>query len=451
MLTVERVGFAQQSKVFLQLGVLIMVLVGVKARRNRLRMGCALIAALLPLVAIPTAQAATVLHLSPLEGMEDYLQGSLCQEPNTCVRIESPNSSPLAPVPGFPNTYPEGVAAIEGAIDETSGEKILFAYSTAARMASQWLAEHADDPDAPSPDELSVVLVGNPTRKYGGSDFNVMPETKYDVIDVSIQYDLTSDYPDNPFNLLAVLNAFAGFSLHIRYVDVDINDPANAAWTEDNTAGGRTTYILVPTENLPLLDPLRALGLTALADALNGPLKEIVEQGYNRPVPFPEPIEPTPTTSATTATALSASAVGDPMVGADAGTRSADLARTPNAEVASTAPVTQRKNADSPDTVVADANTLTTSQPDRADVQDTAKTITRTATQPELNKTTATVPTNRTAATSTSDGNKVEPRKLRESGATTKSGEQATSTKAVEDRGASTKDAQSNANSANGR
>ena len=73
-------------------------------------------------------------------------------------------------------------------------------------------------------------------------------------------------------------NANAGFLfVHQDYEDVDIYDPANYVWTE-----GNTTYVYVPTKNLPLLEPLRWVGLSALADALNEPLKEIVERAYDR-------------------------------------------------------------------------------------------------------------------------------------------------------------------------
>ena len=98
------------------------------------------------------------------------------------------------------------------------------------------------------------------------------------MIDVSQQYDMASDFPDNPFNLLALLNANAGFFFtHQDYESVDIYDEANYVWVE-----GNTTYVFVPTENLPLLTPLRWVGLGFLADALNAPLKEIVERAYDR-------------------------------------------------------------------------------------------------------------------------------------------------------------------------
>ncbi len=243
---------------------------------KRTAMGFAVGAAVLPLLAVASAGAATVppvpspatvLTIFPWEGsMEDELQGTLCQAPNNCVPIKQSLWDP------------NGLATIEATIDATAGTKVVFSYSEGARSVTDWLQEHADDPEAPSPDELSFVVIGNPTRAHGGSDNEVMPQTQYQVIDISRQYDPASDFPDHPFNLLALLNSVAAFTtIHTDYEDVDMYDPTNIVWKE-----GNTTYVFVPTENLPLLEPLRRLGLTGLADALNGPLKEIVERGYDR-------------------------------------------------------------------------------------------------------------------------------------------------------------------------
>ena len=249
-------------------------------------------AAVLPLLPAPTAAAAaaataapvpsvpspaTVLTVFPWEGsMEDELQGTLCQAPNNCVQIRQFLWDP------------NGITTIETTIDATPGTKVVFSYSEGARSVTAWLEQHADDADAPSPDELSFVLIGNPTRAYGGSDSKGMPQTQYDVIDVSRQYDPASDFPDDPTNLIALLNSLAAFTvIHTEYEGVNLYDPANIVWKE-----GNTTYVFVPTENLPLLEPLRNLGLTGLADALNGPLKKIVERAYDRSYLPTSPDEP---------------------------------------------------------------------------------------------------------------------------------------------------------------
>lgn len=268
---------------------------------KRTALGLAVSATLVPLVAAPHVSAAvvpvvpspaTVLTVFPWEGsMEDELQGTLCSAPNNCQRVDQFLWDP------------SGLATIDATIDATPGTKVVFSYSEGARSVTRWLNKHAGDADAPSPDELSFVMIGNPTRRYGGSDSDVMPETQYQVIDITRQYDMASDFPDNPLNLIALLNSLAAFTvIHTDYENVDMYDDANIVWKE-----GNITYVFVPTENLPLLEPLRNLGLTSLADALNEPLKKIVERGYDRSyLPTPEEEDDTPQST------LSSAVVSEP-------------------------------------------------------------------------------------------------------------------------------------------
>jgi diacyltrehalose acyltransferase len=429
-----------------------------KHRVNRVSKGLAVVAAL-PLVAVPTAGAATVpatvpdlpspatvLVLSPVPGSAlDDLQGSLCELPNNCVPVDYP-----------PFITSAGVAALELAIDETIAASpdtdiIVFGYSNGAIVTAQWLAEHADDPDAPSDEQLFFVVIGNSTRAFGGLDARsgqVMPQTQYQVIDVARQYDGAADFPDDPFNLLALANALAGFTfIHTDYEGVNINDPANAVWTVDTNPN--TTYVLVPTENLPLLEPLRILGLTALADSLNGPLKEIVEQAYNRPVPFPTTAQSAPEAITTAASALSASVVSDPTVAPSDATVPLSLAPTPPGDSAPTSTGPKKVNGNDKGPAVADTVTTTT-PPGPADVLDTVKTNTPPAAQTDLDNATAaakqstTAPTTRTTATSTTNGNKVVPGKAGGNKATTNSGDQATK---EGDQATSTKHSEKAANS----
>ncbi len=260
---------------------------------RRTAAGLASATALLTIVALPAAEARTVLAVGPLVGtIEDDLQGAVCQVSAGCVIVPSRSDTE------------EAVAEIDTAIrstfeDHGSGADpgggddgvLVFGYSHGASMTARWLAEHAGKPDAPSPDELSLLLIGNPTRKYGGSEANgarpfVMPETDYPVIDLVRQYDMAADYPDRP-NLLAILNVISAFfSVHMNYEAADLDNPANIVWTE-----GNTTYVFVPTPKLPLLDGLRNFGLSGLADVLNEPLKRIVERAYDRsylPTALPE-------------------------------------------------------------------------------------------------------------------------------------------------------------------
>ncbi|HEY7054447.1 MAG TPA: PE-PPE domain-containing protein [Mycobacterium sp.] len=274
--------------------------------------------ALLPVVATPTAGAAvtdliarpaTVLSVSPLEDdMHDKLRGAVCQTPNTCTTV-----------PYFAFITVRGVAALQNALTTTPTTQppptniIVFGYSNGAMVAEQWLKQHLTDPNVPSSAVLSLVVMGNPTRAGSGSGAlhgEVWPQSDYQVIDVARQYDGPADFPNNPtsrYYLLAIRNAHAGFigGLH-DYTNVNINDPANAVWTSPD---GNITYVLVPTQYVPIL------GVFApLFPALNAKRKAEIETAYIRPVPFPTMTPPAlPATSP--ASALSTSVVSEPTVG----------------------------------------------------------------------------------------------------------------------------------------
>lgn len=231
---------------------------------------------------------ATVLTISPLWpvwSLDTALEGSMCRT-NTCSMV-----------PYVPFVTPDGVRALDARLAQMStlrtadgGPTIVFGFSNGAGVAEQWMADHAGQVGAPSPEDVSFVLIGNPRRAYGGTRPPITP-TEYHVIDIVRQYDPMADFPDNPLNLLALANVAAGMlsPVHLDYRSVDLDDPANVVWTE-----GNTTYVFVPTHDLPLLQPLRAMGMTALADKLNEPLKAIIEQAYDRPylTPAVEPAAP---------------------------------------------------------------------------------------------------------------------------------------------------------------
>lgn len=348
---------------------------GERRPHHRPLLGLAVAGALLPLVATPTAQAASVIPegpltvrtISPVKGnyINETLQGAVCDAPNTCTEI-----------PYLSFITPFGVARLDDVLKTEANDEpiVIYAYSNGAQIAQHWIADHAEDPDAPPADNVTFILMGNSTRKYGGADneFNVSQPSQYHVIDIAREYDPVADFPDNPLNLLALANALSGFITLHDYRDVDINDPNNIVWDE-----GNTTYVLVPTENLPLLNPLRLIGLNALADQLNGPLKEIVDKGYDRSyipadaLPAPEPT-PTPTVAAK-------SVVAEPDPAPVAATKKAPV----ETESVTTAP--------EPEPVVEDAKpaksvtSVKDSVSEDNNVADAVRSITKTATR-ELKK-----------------------------------------------------------------
>lgn len=285
--------------------------------------------------ALPDQLKVVTLALYPGHNSDDH-GGIMCTGTRTCTPVEYP----------YLDRY-TGADDLQAAFAATdfSQPMVVFGYSQGARVVGQWLEDHAGTEGVPTPQQLSFVLIGNPDRKYGGTHRrlgSVTPATDYGIIDVTRQYDRASDWPDNPLNLLAFLNANAGLTnTHVDYDDIDIYDPGNYVWKE-----GNTIYVFVPTENIPLLEPLRKMGLDKLADELNGPLKAKIEQGYDRsylpdspgwppellpPIVPPSPPAPEPEPAARTAT---------PLVTALTTAREARNARTAEAD-ASTEPAAE--------------------------------------------------------------------------------------------------------------
>ena len=269
-----------------------------------------------PATVPPFASPATVLTM----GDTAAFHGAVCDSPNSCT---------LVYYPWF--VTPLGITALEGALATTAaeiadGKIIVFGYSNGALVAEQWLEQHLNDPNIPSPDRLSFVVIGNPAR-------DLWPDSPYQVIDVSRQYDAASDYPNNPaspYYVLAVMNAGAGFWInHLNYREVDLDDPANAVWSV-----GNTTYVLTPAPELPLL-----AGLAPFFPALNEQLKAAIETAYIRPVPFPSTNPPpAPQTFSAAASELSTSSVSDPTVAAQHRTVSLSLNTAPTTPPTGSAP-----------------------------------------------------------------------------------------------------------------
>ncbi len=148
----------------------------------------------------------------------------------------------------------------------------------------------------PSAEELSFVLVANPNRPNGGilarfgglfipilgvSFDGATPDDEYQTIDVAREYDLIADFPKYPLNLLADVNALLGyFYLHPNYGSsvVNLNDPS----TFQSHTSGNTTYYLVHTEHLPLLQPLRDIGVPApVLDLVEPTLRVLIDLAYD--------------------------------------------------------------------------------------------------------------------------------------------------------------------------
>ncbi|MCV6987681.1 PE-PPE domain-containing protein [Mycobacterium shinjukuense] len=151
---------------------------------------------------------------------------------------------------------------------------------------------------APSPDQLSFVLLGNPNNPNGGIlarfpglyiqsvglTFNgATPDTAYPTTVYTTQYDGFADFPQYPINVLADLNALLGIPYaHSLYYELTPEQLASGIVLPVSSPDSDVTYILIPNEHLPLLQPLRGIVPEPVLDLVEPNLRVIVELGYDR-------------------------------------------------------------------------------------------------------------------------------------------------------------------------
>lgn len=201
----------------------------------------------------------------------------------------------------------EGVPQLhQGILDQLAhnNDVVVFGYSESTAIASQELVNLDALPadQRPDPANLQFVLLEDLNNPNGGFvnrfpstasfDFPATPsDTPYHTDIYTIEYSGSSDFPQYPSNLLADMNAFAGFiDLHPFLLPgwptgFSFSELAGAV-REPTSPGydGVTQYFLIPTQNLPLLDGLRAVS-PAMADLIQPDLRVLIDLGYDRTGP----------------------------------------------------------------------------------------------------------------------------------------------------------------------
>lgn len=239
----------------------------------------------LGLNAIPAS--ATVFSLVGLNfNLYDYmppqLQARFSTAPYTMHKVNYPASTKTTSIT-------EGVAALNSAVRNTAGSKIVIAHSQGAQVCSRWMRTYANDGTAPPASELMFILTGNPLRSTGGyiigrpeiggtTGLPTPLDTKWRIVDVARRYDGWADWVHNQSNALAVNNAKQGQFINHgdpAYNSVNLYASTNTVWTS-----GNTTYVLT-SENPPLL---RNYLIPAGAYSQ---IKKHIESAYNRPANDP--------------------------------------------------------------------------------------------------------------------------------------------------------------------
>lgn len=147
-------------------------------------------------------------------------------------------------------------------------------------------ANTTDGKEPPPPSELNVAIYGSPSDHWTGKLAGLpVPVTPYNIIIVSAEYDGIADFPDNPWNMLAVSNAIMGAAiLHVKQSEFDIRNLDTYYTVETNEAGGTTTTILIPTEVLPILQPMVAFKFDPdFVAKLDAKLRPKIDRAYDRP------------------------------------------------------------------------------------------------------------------------------------------------------------------------
>lgn len=180
---------------------------------------------------------------------------------------------------------------------------VVFGYSESSSIATQEMINlgELDPADRPGADQLSFVLfenLNNPNGGYlerlpflAGLPFPATPaDTPYDTAVYSIEYSGSSDFPQYPLNFLATANATAGFlNLHTAFLPgwpttFDPSSIEDAVLQPTSDAAQNIDYYLIPTQNLPILDGLRALPVVGkpLAEMMQPAMRVLIDLGYDR-------------------------------------------------------------------------------------------------------------------------------------------------------------------------
>lgn len=231
---------------------------------------------------------------------------------------------PFSGIPSltFDQSVAQGAADLDAAImaqhalgNNLGNKVVVLGFSQSASVATLELRHLASLPVdlRPTPDQLSFVLLGDPNNPNGGllarfpglylqplgltfsgaTPSNVYPTTVY-----TRQYDGFADFPQYPINVPADLNALLGiYYSHGTYQELTPAQVAAGVVQPVSPADVYSTYVFLPTEQLPLLQPLRGIVPAPLLDLVEPDLRVIVELGYDRSgyadVPTPAGLFPT--------------------------------------------------------------------------------------------------------------------------------------------------------------
>jgi hypothetical protein len=203
----------------------------------------------------------------------------------------------------FGQSVAKGVTLLNNAINSTlsnpNNSAVVFGYSQSATIATNEI-RNLMAAGSPYQGHLNFVLIGDPNNPVGGIlerfpgfyiplldvAFNgaTPPNSPYPTSIYTYQYDGIADAPQYPLNLVSDLNAFMGyFFVHGQYpllTATQVGTAVQLPTSPDYT--GSTNYYMFMTQNLPLLEPIRAIPYAGppIADIFQPDLRVLVDLGY---------------------------------------------------------------------------------------------------------------------------------------------------------------------------
>jgi hypothetical protein len=187
---------------------------------------------------------------------------------------------------------------IQGGQVNAQNPAVVFGYSQSS-VLSTFTMQQLQALGVPTGD-VHFVLVGNTANPNGGllTSFvspgmrltipgvvtfgNPTPNNLYPTDVYTLEYDGWADFPHYPINLLADLNALVGMDTrHLAYLGLAPSQIANAI-TLPTTGDTLVNYHMIPSEGLPILDPLRLMPIARhpLYDLLEPDTRILVNLGY---------------------------------------------------------------------------------------------------------------------------------------------------------------------------
>lgn len=191
--------------------------------------------------------------------------------------------------------------AINLVISPGTGNIAVLGYSQSAVVASLAMPSlHAAGFDS---SQIQFNLLGDPANPNGGllarfpglnlpslgvTMGTATPSNLYPTNIYTLEYDGFADFPQYPINVLADLNALFGI-VYVHPTYQYLSSPGDGYLLQGSAALGNTNsmtnYYVIPTRNLPLLEPLRLIPFLGnpLADLIQPDLRALINWGYGDP------------------------------------------------------------------------------------------------------------------------------------------------------------------------